>query len=340
MKYRRATCSHGVSLDTGCDDCGPPPPRPTTQNNTDRDEQQGEALKPCPNIECRSEKATLSNDFANYYVYCGNCFLRGPRESESTGARWNALPRASIAAIAGDALPDVLQNYINEVRERFVNKRDDMNKHTALAFMDELEQLLINYQINRHAPAAASSPVPAEPAQPGNDSCSHWREGDSDNCVWCGDDLGPTTEADIAPAQPEGEQEHWTSDACGLFRNGAWVTSTAVPEVAAFLARRLNAATTTPLSETPRSRVATMAEPKSEAEPICGHCGRDVICTTVGPPINDITWSHVHNGVVWCNWPAAPVPAAGADEGEPKYGSRFGQYSTNEEAAAVDHDDD
>lgn len=40
----------------------------------------------------------------------------------------------------------------------------------------------------------------AEPPQ--SDSCSHWREGDSDHCVWCGDDLGPTTEADVAAAAP------------------------------------------------------------------------------------------------------------------------------------------
>lgn len=57
--------------------------------------------------------------------------------------------------------------------------------------------------------AAASSPAPASPVQPNdNESCSHWREGDSDHCVWCGDDLGPTTEADVAtPLQPTGEQE-------------------------------------------------------------------------------------------------------------------------------------
>jgi len=41
-----------------------------------------------------------------------------------------------------------------------------------------------------------------------HDSCSHWREGDSDNCVWCGDNLGPTTEADVAaPATPVAQPE-------------------------------------------------------------------------------------------------------------------------------------
>jgi len=34
---------------------------------------------------------------------------------------------------------------------------------------------------------------------PTDDSCPHWREGDTDVCPLCGDDLGPTSEADVAP---------------------------------------------------------------------------------------------------------------------------------------------
>ena len=46
-----------------------------------------------------------------------------------------------------------------------------------------------------------------------HDSCSHWREGDSDNCVWCGDNLGPTTEADVAaPATPVAQPADSTAD--------------------------------------------------------------------------------------------------------------------------------
>lgn len=52
-----------------------------------------------------------------------------------------------------------------------------------------------------------------------------------------------------------------------------------------------------------------MAEPKSDTEPICINCGREIVMSEHGPPINDICWSHTHNGVVWCNWrtTAAPV---------------------------------
>lgn len=63
-------------------------------------------------------------------------------------------------------------------------------------------------------------------------------------------------------------------------------------------------------SPTPaESRVADMAEPKSEAEPTCVHCGRELEYREYGPPINDTTWSHVHNGVVWCHWPTTPEKA-------------------------------
>jgi hypothetical protein len=31
-----------------------------------------------------------------------------------------------------------------------------------------------------------------------SDNCSHWREGDSDNCLLCGEDLGPTSLSDVA----------------------------------------------------------------------------------------------------------------------------------------------
>lgn len=65
------------------------------------------ALKPCPNPSCGSVKVVASNDWVNYYVYCSECFLRGPREStEDFGADWNALPRVSAdsaGAMVGNA---------------------------------------------------------------------------------------------------------------------------------------------------------------------------------------------------------------------------------------------
>lgn len=35
-----------------------------------------------------------------------------------------------------------------------------------------------------------------------SESCSHWREGDSDDCLLCGDDLGPTTMNDVTTTEP------------------------------------------------------------------------------------------------------------------------------------------
>lgn len=70
----------------------------TTTNLQSTTEQ---TLEPCPNPACGSSKATASNDWTNYYVYCPECFLRGPRESTSSlGENWNALPRLSPASAA------------------------------------------------------------------------------------------------------------------------------------------------------------------------------------------------------------------------------------------------
>lgn len=62
-------------------------------------------------------------------------------------------------------------------------------------------------------------------------------------------------------------------------------------------------------SSSAESRIADMAEPKSEAERICVYCQRQVESREFGPPINDVVWSHVHNGVVWCHSPTTPEKA-------------------------------
>lgn len=52
----------------------------------------------------------------------------------------------------------------------------------------------LEYQRKLFGDSATAAPV----EQSEHDSCSHWREGDSDNCLLCGDDLGQTTEADVS----------------------------------------------------------------------------------------------------------------------------------------------
>lgn len=68
-----------------------------------------------------------------------------------------------------------------------------------------------------------------------------------------------------------------------------------------------------PASPAALSLEKCMAAPKSNTEPICANCEREIVKSEHGPPINDICWSHIHNGVVWCNWLA---PAALRDEAE------------------------
>lgn len=84
-----------------------------------------------------------------------------------------------------------------------------------------------------------------------------------------------------------------------LSRNDYWQRAKGAEKV---LERIRAAATASPAPV--GSRVADMAEPKSEVEPACVHCGRELESREYGPPINDIVWSHIHNGVVWCDWPA------------------------------------
>lgn len=74
-----------------------------------------------------------------------------------------------------------------------------------------------------------------------------------------------------------------------------------------------NTAISAPASPAASSLEKCMAEPKSDTEPICANCEREIVKSEHGPPINDISWSHTHNGVVWCNWSA---PAALRDEAE------------------------
>lgn len=173
------------------------------QNNPDN--EPGEALKACP--FCAGEatlKQVPSRTQSGNYWWIG-CEIRGTPQRDLTGcgighsawskseviAKWNTR-RASVAAGEGDKIRDNLEAIITRCTDG----------DPSYDWRPIIERLA------REALAAASSPLPAEPAPPQNDSCSHWREGDTDNCVWCGDDLGPTTEADVAaPAQPEGEQE-------------------------------------------------------------------------------------------------------------------------------------
>lgn len=94
------------------------------------------------------------------------------------------------------------------------------------------------------------------------------------NCTYCRvakfvQSLEPAAPSE--PLQPTGEEEQWTSDGCGLFRNGAWVTSTAVPEVAAFLARRLNE----------RTRPTTSLETPIGGEQLHDEMERDAMIETI-----------------------------------------------------------
>lgn len=60
--------------------------------------------------------------------------------------------------------------------------------------VNEFIERLLKENLELKNKLATAAPV----EQSEHDSCSHWREGDSDNCVWCGDDLGPTTEMDVS----------------------------------------------------------------------------------------------------------------------------------------------
>lgn len=180
-----------------------------TDNNTDS--KQGEALLPCPfcggaagYIPYTAHNGVRCLTFSCPVAYAGYGF---------TKAQWNF--RASVAAPQGDA--ELYQTASRVLRWLYatMNPKLPIDKSLLKVTQFEIHAELERAVLNTHAAqvrsriAAASSFLPAEP--PPNDSCSHWREGDSDNCVWCGDDLGPTTEADVAPPaeplQPEGEQE-------------------------------------------------------------------------------------------------------------------------------------
>lgn len=168
---------------------------------TDGNEQQGDALLPCP--WCGS----APNVFEDGEIQCSNkkCPVRpsarwGDTEAwntrvlpvvETLQAIWDSddnSPRAPLAAVEGDAL------------KAGVSAMWEALKREACKVPDEAKQIVfLSEEKFRRA-----CHTPAELPQ---DSCSHWREGDSDHCVWCGDDLGPTTKADVAPPlQPEGEQ--------------------------------------------------------------------------------------------------------------------------------------
>lgn len=70
-----------------------------------------------------------------------------------------------------------------------------------------------------------------------------------------------------------------------------------------------SAPTTAPVVEAPQFE-SNMANPKPESDPpVCVNCGREIEESHYGPPINDSCWSHLHNNVVWCNWPARPSTA-------------------------------
>lgn len=191
-----------------------------------------EALEPCPLAHPVVNGVRFTNFSNNVkaHIWCYDCGLefegRVNEPRDKVAERWNSRIPAPIVAPPNHALAQLLEAALLHPESAEGNIRQVIEVLSAPASTVAPQQSkpthdyavtastqcancgggIADYWTYCHHCGADREEAPAAPAalrdEAETDSCSHWREGDSDNCVWCGVDLGPTTEADVAATTP------------------------------------------------------------------------------------------------------------------------------------------
>jgi hypothetical protein len=167
-----------------------------------------------------------------HYVYCSNCWTCGPAYATDAKAieGWNKMrssllqqPAASERCVCShpksqhEAYSDHDEcldcRGLDEPCSEFRAERIGKYVYPATGPSSDYERGYVEGHKAGARLATRAATGASEDERRDDDSGSHWRDEDG-HCVLCGDDLGPTTEADVSPApvvEGEGQDDGWVT---------------------------------------------------------------------------------------------------------------------------------